>query len=367
MRRHTSAALTLPVALLCAAGWWGCAKGATPKSVGTGGTINVSSSASSGGAGGIGNTGGAAGAGGSGGHDAGSCTPTSTAPATHFPVDMIFVLDQSTYELGASWATITKDLPAFFKDPASAGIAAGLMLFPYAADDCDLEHYEVPTVAVGALPANAAALTSALPASAIGVGRPVYPALQGALLQATARKDANPTHTVMVVIAMIEADVCDLANADLATLAAGALSYNGVLTHVLALPNAVIALLNVVAAAGGTSAAHDLTAGLGSLSTTLAAIRASGFGCSYQAPTPPNNQPLDPNQVNLSYTPMGTGSPIVLLRASDAASCNGQPGWYWDDPTKPTKMVLCPQSCATVQADTSAVVDVQFGCASQQN
>ncbi len=374
MRRSALLGHVVPLALLAvAAGWWGCAQGSGDATASIAGSSSTSSSSSTGGSIGTGGsvgtgasvgTGGAGGTAGTGG--TGVCTPTSSAPATHVPLDIVFAVDQSTNLEGNNWTSVAGALTAFFEDPASVGVGAGMVLFPYSAYDCDLNHYKAPTVPVGALPANATALTSALPAVAVGVGSPTYPALQGALMQATALKDAQPTHTVFVVLAAGgEPSVCDTNIDDLAALAASALSYNGVLTHVIALPGSLVYLLNLVATAGGTEAVHNLTTDIGPLPATLAQIRTAGLGCDYTIPNPPSSPPFDPDEVNFSYTPKGMGPAIILLRAGGAADCNGQPGWYYDDPGAPTKIVLCPASCATVEADTSAELDVLFGCASQ--
>ncbi len=364
-----SAPITRPVfvslTLLSAAAWWGCAKASgdpTTQATSSSSSSNASSSGSGGG-------GGAGGAGSDGGSDgeADACVPTSVA-AQHVPLDIVFLVDQSASMAGTSWTAVTADLPAFFSAPASAGVSAGVVLFPYSAGDCDLDHYKTLTVPVGALPANAAALTNALPADAVGVGRPMYPALQGALLQATAHQDAHPTHKVIVVLATDgDPSGCDNNLNDVAGLAASALDYNGVLTYVIALPGGSIADLSKIAAGGGTMTALDATIDVKQLATSLAGIRTAGLGCDYAIPTPPNNPALDPDEVNFSYTPKGTGTPVTLLRSMDLAGCNGYPGWYYDSNTAPTKIVLCPASCATVQADTKAVVDALFGCKSQLN
>jgi hypothetical protein len=348
-------------ALLGAAGWWGCAKPTGTSSTqltGAGGTVTGTTSTGGGGAGGAGDA----------GTDAGpACVPTSVA-AHYVPVDMLFVLDQSTAMHGTDWTAITTDLTTFFKDPVSAGIGAGLLLFPYSAYDCNLEHYEIPTVPIGALPGNAALLTGAFPADSLGYGAPTYPALQGALQQATARQDAAPTHKIMVVLATDEdPNVCDAVVSDVAGLSASALNYNGVRTYVIALPGASVADLDKIAAAGGTVTTYDVTIDITQLPTSLAKLRTAALGCDFAIPAPPNNKPLDPNEVNFSYTAKGTGQPVVLPRSQDLAGCNGQPGWYYDSNAAPTKIVLCPTTCATVQADTSAVVDVLFGCTSFTN
>jgi hypothetical protein len=45
-----------------------------------------------------------------------------------------------------------------------------------------------------------------------------------------------------------------------------------------------------------------------------------------------------------------------------SADCTNAGGWYYDNPAAPTKVILCPATCMTVQADSNAKVDVQFGC-----
>jgi hypothetical protein len=82
---------------------------------------------------------------------------------------------------------------------------------------------------------------------------------------------------------------------------------------------------------------------------------------------PPDGQELSVDDVNFTYTPKGVGSPKIVPRADDLADCNGQPGWYYDSNSGPTKIVLCPTSCATVQADATAKVNVLYGCDSILN
>ena len=259
-------------------------------------------------------------------------------------------------------------MTTFCNDPASHGIGAGMLLFPYSAWDCDLMHYETLTVPIDVLPANAFALTNAMPADALGTGTPTYPALKGALMQATAYQDAHPTHKVIVVLATDgDPNGCDDAIDDIAGLATSALGYDGVRTYVIGVPGATIANLDKIAVGGGTTAAYDVTKDITQFSATIAQIRLVGLGCDFQIPPPPQGQALDPDKVNFSYTPKGVGNPTTLLRASDLADCNGKPGWYYDSNTGPTKITLCPASCTTVQADSSAKVSVLFGCNSKFN
>ncbi len=81
--------------------------------------------------------------------------------------------------------------------------------------------------------------------------------------------------------------------------------------------------------------------------------------CTFDIPPPPMGETLDPNQVNVSYDP-GSGS-VVIPRVDNAGACSGQ-GWYYDNPTTPTQIVMCPATCNDFDSGTGSV-DIQFGCA----
>ena len=202
----------------------------------------------------------------------------------------------------------------------------------------------------------------------------MYAALLGALKVATAYQDAHPKHKVNVVLATDgEPNTCELAIetpatiGDIAKLAKSALNYNGVRTYVIGVEGSIIANLNKIAAAGGTTAAYDITNDISDFSAKMKEIRSSALGCEFGIPLPPDGKDLDPGKVNFEYTPKGMGMPKLLLRADDLADCKGQPGWYYDSNFVPTKIILCPASCSTVEADLTAKVDVLFGCTSQLN
>ena len=74
-------------------------------------------------------------------------------------------------------------------------------------------------------------------------------------------------------------------------------------------------------------------------------------------PTGPN---VDPALINVNFTP-GSGAPETIGQAMGAQSCqNG--GWYYDNPAMPTRISLCPSTCARVQADSNAKLDIVLGC-----
>jgi uncharacterized protein YegL len=371
MSRHVDIQkrVLVSVTLACiAAAWWGCS--ASPQTQTTGSTTSVSASSGSGGSGG---SGGASGTGGigvdtDGGLDDGAACVYTAAVADRVQLDIVFLIDRSGSMTGPKWTGTKSGLTTFWNDPASAKIGAGLVYFPnWKAYSCAPEDYQVLNVPIDVLPDNAFELSNSLPADATGSGTPTYGALNGALMAATAYQDAHPTHKVILVLATDgDPTACgDTTIDDIAALAKGARNYNGVLTYVIGVQGSTIANLNKIAEAGGTTAAYDITNDINQFTAKMKEIRGAALGCEFEIPPPPDGQELDPDEVNFSYTPKGTGMPKILLRADNLDACNNQPGWYYDNANAPTKIILCPASCATVQADTKAKVEALFGCKTQ--
>jgi hypothetical protein len=87
-----------------------------------------------------------------------------------------------------------------------------------------------------------------------------------------------------------------------------------------------------------------------------------GLPCTYDIPDPPNGQTLDPTRVNFIYTPT-SGQPITIPNVGDISGCNGGDGWYYDDPINPTQIIVCPNTCTTLEGDATGQVSVEIGCA----
>jgi len=47
------------------------------------------------------------------------------------------------------------------------------------------------------------------------------------------------------------------------------------------------------------------------------------------------------------------------------ADCTNGTGWHYDNPSTPTKILICPGSCNTLLANANGKIDILFGCATQ--
>lgn len=70
---------------------------------------------------------------------------------------------------------------------------------------------------------------------------------------------------------------------------------------------------------------------------------------------------IDWSRVTVQYTPSNGGAVEVFPLVDNEAQCVGD-GFYYDNPANPTKVRLCPASCAKVQADEGAKVELLLGC-----
>ncbi|MDI1449300.1 hypothetical protein [Polyangium sp. 6x1] len=90
------------------------------------------------------------------------------------------------------------------------------------------------------------------------------------------------------------------------------------------------------------------------------------LSCELVIPKPPSGEDLDPELVNVALS--NGGEPTYLPRVNGAAACNGGGGWYYDDPVAPKKVLLCESSCDQAQsmvgADKTGKIEVLFGCTS---
>lgn len=96
---------------------------------------------------------------------------------------------------------------------------------------------------------------------------------------------------------------------------------------------------------------------------SAAVVQGSALACEYEIPPPPQGMDFDPDEVNVEFDD-GAGGVLQIGRVDDPTQCAGVAnGWYYDNPAMPTRIVLCPQTCDTIQGFTMASVSIEFGCA----
>lgn len=272
------------------------------------------------------------------------------------------------YSSTTRWTHESGALRSFFNSSATAGMWTGIGFFPRTRDGellCDAEDYKTPSTAIAQLPTASGAITAAIDAQRPGGYTPTVPSLRGALEHLEEWKSEHPEQTVAVVYATDGYPMgCGRGNniEEAARIAGEAFAAaNGIRTYVLALgPN--LDDLDRVAEAGGTEAAfrvdttQDVTA---QLTDALASIRSDvTVECTYTIPEPPVGQELDYGRVNVRYT-TSSGTAVDIGRDPSPTACTQ--GWQYS--ADGAQIQLCGDTCAMVQADPGARVDVLFGCA----
>jgi hypothetical protein len=308
-----------------------------------------------------------------------ACATTSKT-ATVSPLDMVLLLDRSA-SMGDnnSWTEEIEALTQFVQDGRSAGIGVGIQYMPLE-DLCNPSAYADPAVAVSLLPQGAGGIITSLSNSRPFGGTPTVVALEGALSIAKARKEAYPARDVVVVFTTdaIPYDSClvvpegGLPNTTqnaVAVLQAAAQATPPIKTFVIGVGHQAM-LANELAAAGGTSQAILVGAGdagttvdiEGPLISALNSIRTTAIPCEYAIPTPEAGT-IDPQDVNVTFTP-SPNNPQQFYGVGSASSCTTTSSdWYYDNPSNPTHIELCPTACTEVKASTDGNLSIAYGCA----
>ncbi|MFO0593265.1 MAG: vWA domain-containing protein [Polyangiaceae bacterium] len=302
-----------------------------------------------------------------------NCGYSTVAAKTH-PVTLYMLVDKSSSMAGFKWDAAKAGLGAFVNDAASAGIAVGLRFFPRPADNtpvCDQKAYQTPEVPFADLPGNAQAIVDALAAaSPDGFSTPVYPALGGGILAGIdiASNDANRRTAVLLVTdgkPQGPAASCSGVNPEdpavIEQLATTGATFNPpVATYVIGLPGVDQSFADGVAAAGGTGSAI-LVSNVNveeQFKQALAKVRGQALPCDYAIPDKVADGEFQVTEVNVIVTYTGK-DPVFIPQVS---SCGPKGGWYYDPPSNPSKIILCPATCGTLHDDFTAKIEIALGC-----
>ncbi len=316
------------------------------------------------------------GAGADEGSDDGEACNGVSVEAEAVPVDLFVIMDRSQ-SMGlpvkggsmTRWEALRDAVESFTEDPSAADIRAGIGFFSLSGAgndgrDCDPAAYAEPRVPIGLVSEVGLDLAAAMDEVTPGGLTPTVPALEGAVSYARSWAQDNPGRATLIVLVtdgfptQCENDPGQISQA----ARAGYESPEHIRTFVIGVGDVAKFNLDNYARAGGSTKAFLTDAGdvTRTFVDALNNITNRGLACEYQLPPPPDGMKLDTGKVQVVYTPASGGAEEVPS-ISSLAACSKNPngGWYYDDPERPSKIKVCPCTCARFQAGR---VDVRLGC-----
>jgi hypothetical protein len=312
------------------------------------------------------------------GYDAPACA-TDVVTAQKSALDLYVMLDQSASMDdsvsggGSKWTAVTGALHTFMGQPGLDGVSVGLGYFGVPdssggfGDSCTASDYAQAAVEISPLPQVAASINSSLSAHSPSTSTPTSAALQGAIQHATSWAQAHTGDATAVILATDgDPTECDTSLSGIqAIAAAGYAATPKIPTFVIGVGSS-LSNLNGIAMSGGSQMAYLVDTNSNVNQQFLMAmnqIRHAALGCSYSVPTSSNGQPVDYGQVNIVYQPGNGGPPVTLPYVMSKANCPATGnGWYYDNPTTPTQILLCDSSCSSIEVDETGQVDITLGC-----
>jgi len=349
-------------------------------------------------AGGTGGAGGGTTTGGGTGGAGGALDPDAACVAEprageQVPLDLFFMVDKSgsmhcpvgqagmgcttppnNIPMVTRWTSIRDALNEFAGAAASKDLGAGMGFFPQYSNPngtgtlrCNPQDYSTPAAPIAILPGGAAAIQAALAAQTPNGNTPTVPALSGAIQYATSYAQMNRGRTVAVVFATDGVPTeCGQNNNNIAgaeaVARAAAMGTPPIRTYVLGVGPS-LQNLNSIAVAGNTQRAFLVeSGGSAELITALNEIRKSALTCDYQIPIIPG-KPLDLNLVAIKVKVGSSGMEQLVARVDGVGNCGPtQGGWYFDNPSAPTKITLCPSTCNPLLMTMGSSLTVLIGC-----
>jgi hypothetical protein len=92
-------------------------------------------------------------------------------------------------------------------------------------------------------------------------------------------------------------------------------------------------------------------------------VTGSQLACEWAIPAPGSGATFESDKVNVQYTTTTTPAPQTVFYVDGASQCTPQGGWYYDNAANPSRISVCPSVCDAVKIDSSAKIDILFGCA----
>lgn len=292
------------------------------------------------------------------------------------PVDVFIMMDRSV-SMGRTvsgsrktrWEALHDAVQNFTEARGAAGIHAGIGFFSLSGsgndgEDCDVSAYAEPRVPISPISSAGPDLVAAMDDVSPGGLTPTVPALRGAISYAQSWTKDNPGRATLVVLVTDGFPTQCENDPDQISQAAqeGYESPERIRTFVIGVGDVAKFNLENFARAGGSKHAYLTDAGdvTGSFVEALNNITNRSIACEYKLPPPPSGMKLDSSKVQVVYTPAsGAAEEVPSISSSGACDRNPNGGWYYDDANQPSKITVCPCTCARFQAGR---VDVRLGC-----
>lgn len=364
--------------------------GSTSGSSGSAGAVSIGGSKNGGSGGSSPAVGGSAGA--------DMCAHSEYEQKTTSALDIYFVFDRTgsmgedcAYTHGMTAPVMSKACYATyaFSDYLIDGVMPGIdtrLAFQFMSltkDDCNGVPYETPLIPLTQLPVPADhAIIQAISNETFegGLGTHIEGALRGIAAYTAAHQEAGRE---IIGVLMTDGDPqgCDEDIGNLADIVSAHLASTGLRTFIIGMEGANDGHLEQLGTAGGADP-HDMYCGSvnepchywnvgngaqNAIQDALTAIvqQAAPIPCEF--PTaglkPPAGQALDFGKVNVTLTDSKGTETTIGQVANEAACPDDVPAWYYDNPTAPTKILLCDKACSAVtDAENGSKVNIVVGC-----
>lgn len=248
---------------------------------------------------------------------------------------------------------------------------------PYGTD-CMGTRYSKPLVAFGDLPAGLPALSDALERRQPYGSTPLAEAVAGTIPILRTHIAAHPGRQVVLVVASdgIPDPSCGGVPGILMNVTAARMQTPPLPTYAIGVFGGVELgsgrmLIEDIARAGGTNQAYVIEPN-GNLAEgflrALNEIRGAALPCEFMIP--PGKEGLDYGKLNLRFKTSGGGDELIGYVGSADRCDPMKGGWYYDvNPAaggKPSRVLVCPATCAKLKGDETGKVELRFGCRTRE-
>jgi len=297
------------------------------------------------------------------------------------PLDLYLMFDQS-----GSMATVVDEatqltrmdivrqaVRAFVEDDDTVGVGLGIGYFghqPLGETSCDVANYRDADVTIQAVPGVSDELLASLDARQPTGETPTGSAITGACAYVEEYRAASPGRYPAILLvtdgepkAPLSEAVCAPTLDEATAAAAKCLEDSGISTYVLGVGPS-LNNLDQIAAAGGTETAY--LADEDNTDQVLSALRAVRASAQIPCDLALADEVSDPDAVDIDASTVAfldqACSYVSVPRLNEASECeDGASGWYFDDPSAPTKIHLCEATCGAVKS-TGEELFYSIGC-----